>query len=211
MLGLVGRSGDPSRRSVLDAVGRIVAERGVEGIRVRQIAAEADLSPGAVLYHFPKNSDLLFAVHEDTVRRYMEDRSEAAASSPDPVMRLSEVMRAGVPPWANDHVIRLLYEMHGLARRSEPHADLLSNLWRQEHGLYVDIIDDGAKAGVFVPQELTADLATHLLALEDGLVLHLIGRNAALNGQLVLDKLAGFAALQLHCPSVVEAASTTSV
>lgn len=194
---------------MLDAVGRIVAERGVEGIRVRQIAAEADLSPGAVLYHFPKNSDLLFAVHEDTVRRYMEGRSEAAASSPDPVARLSAVMRAGIPPWANDHVIRLLYEMHGLARRSQPHAELLSDLWSEEHGLYADIIDEGAEAGVFEPQEATADLATHLLALEDGLVLHLIGHNTALDGQLVLDKLAGFAALQLRCPSLIKTASAS--
>ena len=191
---------------MLDAVGRIVAQRGIEGIRVRQIAALADLSPGAVLYHFPNNSDLLFAVHEDTVRRYVTGRTEAAGSSERPVERLLSVMRAGVPPWANEHVIRLLYEMHGLARRSAPHAELLSELWRQEHALYVEIVDDGVSAGVFNPREPVADLATHLLALEDGLVLHLVGHNSALDSQLVLDKLAGFAALQLDCAAVSEKA-----
>ncbi len=193
---------------MLDAVGRIVTQRGIEGIRLRQIAAEADLSPGAVKYHFPQHTDLLFAVHEDTVRRYVEGRNEAAASSSAPVERLSAVMRAGVPPWANDHVIRLLYEMHGLARRSEPHAELLSELWRREHALYVEIIEDGTAAGVFSPREPIAELATHLLALEDGLVLHLIGHNTALDSQRVLEKLAGFAALQLDCPDVIESVAT---
>ena len=193
---------------MLDAVGRIVTQRGIEGIRLRQIAAEADLSTGAVKYHFPEHADLLFAVHEDTVRRYVEGRVAAAASSDEPVERLLAVMRAGIPPWANDHVIRLLYEMHGLARRSEPHAELLSRLWRDEHDLYVEIIDNGTAAGVFDPREATAELATHVLALEDGLVLHLVGHNDALDSQGVLDKLAAFAALQLGCPQLATAERT---
>jgi AcrR family transcriptional regulator len=190
---------------VVEAVGRIVTQRGIEGIRLRQIAAEADLSLGAVKYHFPEHSDLLLAVHQDTVGRYVEGRNDAASSTDDPVERLVAVMRAGIPPWADDHVIRLLYEMHGLARRSEPHATLLGELWQREHALYVDIVDDGVAAGVFTPRESTADLATHLLALEDGLVLHLVGHNSAFDSQLVLEKLAGFAAMHLDCDDVATA------
>ena len=65
----MGRDGAQTSRRVLDAVGRIVAARGLEGIRIREIAAEAELSPGSVLYHFPDHSQLLYAVHVDTVRR----------------------------------------------------------------------------------------------------------------------------------------------
>lgn len=193
---------------MLDAVGRIVAQRGIEGIRVRQIAAEAELSPGAVLYHFPKNSDLLMAVHDDTVRRYIEARTIAAESSDEPAERLLAVMRAGIPPWANEHTIRLLYEMHGLARRSKTHAELLSDLWLKEHALYVDIINTGVGRGIFQPFEPVEGLASHLLALEDGLVLHLIGHNDAFSSQSVIERLAGFAALALDHPNIAVMAGT---
>ena len=188
---------------MLDAVGRIVTSRGLEGIRVRQIAAEAELSPGAVLYHFPKNSDLLLAVHEDTVRKYVEGRAAAAGSSDDPCERLYAVMRAGVPPWANEHVIRVLYEMHGLARRSEDHAALLSDLWQQEHALYVEIIDDGVAKNVFTPTRTVDEVATQLLALEDGLVLHLIGHNKMLSSDKVVKLFMQSAAGELGCPQLL--------
>lgn len=202
---LMGRDGASSRRSVLDAVGRIVAARGIEGIRIREIALEAELSPGAVLYHFPDHAELLHAVHVDTVRRYVEGRIGAARTTGGPVERLLAVLRAGVPPWANEHVIRLLYEMHGLARRSPRHADLLTELWRDEQALYVDIIADGVAQGIFAVDDALEDVAAGLLALEDGLVLHRISNNAQMPSDRVIAVFARVAAEQLNCPGIVAA------
>ncbi|WP_243768658.1 TetR/AcrR family transcriptional regulator [Leifsonia sp. TF02-11] len=182
----MGRDGAPSRRSVLDAVGRIVAERGLEGIRVREIAAEANLSPGAVLYHFPDQSDLLMAVHRDIVARYIDGRRGAIDPEVDAWTNLLNVMRAGVPGWADEKMIRLLYEMHGLARRSQPHAELLSDLWIAERSIYRDIIESGIRAGDFSPPEEPDVVAAQLLALEDGLVLHQISRNENVDGEAVV-------------------------
>lgn len=204
---LMGRDGSSTRRNVLDAVGRIVTARGIEGIRIREIAAEAELSPGAVLYHFPDHAELLHAVHADTVRRYVEGRIGAArAPDSDPVGRLLAVLRAGVPPWANEHVIRLLYEMHGLARRSPRHADLLTELWQDEQTLYADIIADGVAQGVFAVDATVADVAAGLLALEDGLVLHRISNNTQMPSERVVAVFARVAAEQLRCPGIVAAA-----
>lgn len=192
---------------MLDAVGRIVTASGIEGIRVREIAAEAGLSPGAVLYHFPVHGELLYAVHVDTVRRYVEGRT-AAAETPgaDPVQRLLAVLCAGVPPCANEHVIRLLYEMHGLARRSDRHAELLTELWRDERSLYADVIRTGVEAGVFETAGAPEEVAAGLLALEDGLVLHLVSHNRELGSDRVVAIYAGIAAQQLNCPRIVDAA-----
>lgn len=193
---------------MLDAVGRIVTASGIEGIRIREIAAEAGLSPGAVLYHFPVHGELLYVVHADTVRRYVEGRT-AAANTPgvDPIRRLLAVLCAGVPPWANEHVIRLLYEMHGLARRSERHAVLLTELWRDERRLYAEVIRGGVEAGIFEVAGTPEQVAAGLLALEDGLVLHLVSNNRELGSDRVIATYAGIAAQQLNCPGIVDAAS----
>ena len=79
---------------------------------------------------------------------------------------------------------------------------LLSDLWQQEHALYVDIINTGVGRGTFQPFEPVEGLASHLLALEDGLVLHLIGHNDAFSSQSVIERLAGFAALALDHPNI---------
>lgn len=180
------------------AVSRIVRHKGVEGIRVRDVAAEAAVSPGAVLYHFPKNADLLLAVHEATVQQYLERRTAAATSLTDPREQLLAVVRSGVPPWADEEVIRVFYEMHGLARRSDVHAQLMSRLWEQEHGLYVRIIRSGIDVGLFRLDEPVEDVASRLLALEDGMVLHLIGHNPALTPEEVIRHITGMAASALH-------------
>ena len=201
--GAMGRSGEASRRSVVAAVGRIVRRKGLEGIRIREIATEAEVSPGAVLYHFPNNSDLLFAVHEETVASYLAGRVAAAEAATDPRERIVAVLRAGVPPWTDEDVIRVLYELHGLARRSEKHAALLSELWRREHELYVSAIEAGVAAGVFTVAESPEDIASRLLALEDGLVLHLIGDNSALSADEVVRHVLGYAGLALGCTVLV--------
>jgi AcrR family transcriptional regulator len=182
---------------VLEAAGRIVAQRGIEGIRVREIASEAGLSPGAVLYHFPDQAELLFTVHSDTLTRYMAGRRAAFDPDGDPELSLLRVMQAGVPPWANEHMIRLLYELHGLARRSAPHAKLLGDLWSEEKALYEELIEAGVRTETFSPTVHRSLVAAQLLALEDGLVLHQISNNANLGPEAVVSTFMNAAATLL--------------
>lgn len=161
---------------------------------MREVAAAAGMSVGAVMYHYPTTEDLLLAVHTDVQIRYLELRRAAAGSaSNDAWGKLLDVFKVGLPPFTDGELIELLYEMHGMTRRSPRHALLLTELWETEFELCLEVIDEGMKQGAFqVEDRKTA--ARALLALEDGLALHLISDNAALDGALALRTYASAAA-----------------
>ncbi|MFJ2263990.1 TetR/AcrR family transcriptional regulator [Streptomyces sp. NPDC087844] len=196
------RRSEPSRRNLIEATGQLVTERGVEGLRVREIASVAGMSPAAVLYHYPDNSELVLAVHRNAVDRYMAGRIASQENLEDPREQLTSMMVAGVPPYADEDLIRLLYEMHGLARRSPGHAQLMTDLWGQERQLYADILRAGSELGHFQIEDPFESVAAILLALEDGLVLHLVSGNSDLDAEKVIQAFRRSAARELACPEL---------
>lgn len=56
-----------TRRRLLDAARRAFAVRGYDGASLDSIAAEANLSKGAVYAHFPTKQDLYLAVFEEVL------------------------------------------------------------------------------------------------------------------------------------------------
>jgi AcrR family transcriptional regulator len=195
--------GKKARTSLIGAAGRIISEKGIGGVRIREIAAEAGVSPAAVLYHYPETDDLMLDVHRAAVDEYVDARRYEQQRSFDPRHRLVSAVIAGVPPYANPGIIRQLYEMHGLARRSTAHAELMASLWRREHAQYVTVIEDGIRLGFFAPTRKPAEVASMLLSMEDGLVLHLVSDNKYLNADKVIVTFLHFAEDALHCPGLV--------
>ena len=61
-------------RSFVEAAGRAVVRRGVRGLRVKDVAAEAGISAGLVSYYFPDLDDLLVDLHEHSVDRFYWSR-----------------------------------------------------------------------------------------------------------------------------------------
>jgi AcrR family transcriptional regulator len=201
------RRSEASRRSLVSAASNVISRKGLPALRIREIASRAGMSPAAVLYHYPQNVELLLDVHKTAVDKYVEFRRKSQESESDPRRRLVCVVRAGIPPFADDDVIRLLFEMHGLARRSEAHANLMTILWEQELGLYVEIIEAGLRSGDFQIGRPATDIAIILLGLEDGLALHLASYNAALNADRVLEIFLTVASGELGCPSLRDMAN----
>lgn len=195
---------EPSRRNLIQATRRVIIDKGLQGVRVREIAANAGMSPGSVLYHYPQHEDLMLAVHQSAVDEYVEFREATQAGLDDPVRRLTAVVTAGVPPYAPQATIRLLYEMHGLARQSEAHAELMTSLWERERTLYADIVTAGIEVGDFALDHPVDDVASTLLALEDGLALHLVSGNTALDADRTIDLFLQHAADRLHCSRITD-------
>jgi AcrR family transcriptional regulator len=74
-----GRDG---RSALLDAAGRVFAERGYKEASVDAIAAEAGFSKGAVYWHFTGKEDLFFALLEERIDRPLSESIRLLEEAP---------------------------------------------------------------------------------------------------------------------------------
>ena len=72
------KSGAITHKAILDAANRIVIEQGVERLTLEQVAAEAGISKGGLLYHFPTKEALIKSMISHYLERFTEDFNQAA-------------------------------------------------------------------------------------------------------------------------------------
>ncbi|MFJ8545923.1 TetR/AcrR family transcriptional regulator [Streptomyces sp. NPDC093586] len=184
----MGKAGRPRnqtarRQALVSAAGQAIAERGLEGLRIKDIADAAGVSQGSVLYYYPELDDLVLEVHRGAVEGYLASRQQAYDQAPadSPVARLRALLDSGLPDATDDPVHGLLYELHRRAGRSPGHAELMTSLFAREVALYTTALEVGAATGAFTLTGSAHDQAHGLVALEDGYGLHIVSHNAALH------------------------------
>lgn len=72
------KSGDQTRRAILDAANRIVQNLGAERLTLELTAHEAGISKGGLLYHFPSKQALISGMIRYYLDRFTSDLSVAA-------------------------------------------------------------------------------------------------------------------------------------
>src|SRR4051812_49919649 len=63
------------RRQLANAGRRVLLERGAVGLRVKDIAERAGITPSSVLYYYPRIDELMMEVSREAMERYAERRS----------------------------------------------------------------------------------------------------------------------------------------
>jgi AcrR family transcriptional regulator len=86
----------PKQVAITQALLRIVAERGLEEVSVREVAADADVSIGTVQHYFPTKDTMLAAAYKEVLRR-IRARIEAVELRPDIRANLSAVLAELLP------------------------------------------------------------------------------------------------------------------
>jgi DNA-binding transcriptional regulator YbjK len=169
------------RRDLVRAASQAIVDSGVAGLRIRDVATQAGLSAGLVTYYYPSLDELVLDVHADAVRRFYSARREAIDRVEDPLAQLAELVRLGVPDDVDDLLCRVLYELHVHGARSTAHAALMSSLWEQEVSLYELVLTRGTERGVLTLRTTPREIAETVVALEDAVGLHVVGRNPAMS------------------------------
>ena len=188
-----------ARRAQLgEAAQRALLARGLEGLRLRDVAEEAGVTPAAVLYYYGDLDELMNETFQQGIERFCARREQAAERLPDARDRLLGCIDAGVATGPEDTIPRLLFEYCPRSLRDPRVAALDATLTERQVAVYYGVLLLGQAQGHF---ELTApprELASNFVALEDGYQMDVLsGRRH--RGE-VLRLLHGFAATVTGCP-----------
>jgi AcrR family transcriptional regulator len=88
----VGANGEQTRRRIITAAMRCVAEVGYSQATIREIARAADMTSGSLYHYFPNKSGILRATGEEIEEIVLPRLRAAAARTDDLVDRLGAVL-----------------------------------------------------------------------------------------------------------------------
>jgi AcrR family transcriptional regulator len=183
------RNQDQRRRELIAATESALAQRGLNGVRLRDVAEAAGMTPGAVLYYYDGLDDLFFAVYARGIDRFCREREEAIARIDDPIRQLATAIHLGIPPSSDDADIRLLYEFEAVAFRNNACATLMHGYVERQVLMYSSILDHGRRTGAFQLASDSRTIARNIVGLEDAHGVYILTghRQPAEVERLVLD------------------------
>jgi AcrR family transcriptional regulator len=181
------RPGSRDRRAeILAAAYRLIAERGLEGLRFGDVARAAGITNGTLLYYFPSKDALVQGVVGHLAHEFATSQAPLPpAAAADPLARLraelEDVRRRlrDQPGFA-----AVLLELQARALRDPRVADQLRQLDAGWRTALVGLIEDGQEAGVFDATLGAADAATALMAIVKGIGVQATTLDAAARDQL---------------------------
>jgi AcrR family transcriptional regulator len=156
-------------RSALD----VIAEKGLGGTRVADIAERAGISPGHVLYYFDGKADI-FTRALRTVEDDLRTQIEASwASRPSAAERWEWLVQHAAPTGPGDPRMLLWIQAWELAPRDPEVAALVLELDRRWIRLLVEVLEYGRSTGEFDLEE-PEEFAIRFAAMMDGLMLQVV-------------------------------------
>jgi AcrR family transcriptional regulator len=162
------------RRQLANAGRRVLLERGAVGLRVKDIAERAGITPSSVLYYYPRLDELMIEVSREAMERYADRRSTRVRALEDPVDQLRLAIELGVPTGPDDEESRLLYEIDAFVGSSPAFRVLSSAFFDRQVALYEHVLERGAASGSFELAAPASSLARGIVAMEDGLGLQVV-------------------------------------
>jgi DNA-binding transcriptional regulator YbjK len=194
------RTQEARRAALIDATYAAGRARGLRSLSLTDIAKQAGLTRGAILYYYEDLDALLVEAHAAGVERFCDQRDETIAALDDPRERLGAAIDAGLPSGPADALMALLYEFDVLAGSSSLHDELVQKLYLRQRQTYRGIIAAGRETGVFTPRLPDDELAMTMVALEDAYGLHIVGGNALITVATAASSMRAVAR-ELGCPA----------
>lgn len=162
------------RGEVIEAALAAAAEHGLRNLSLTDVANQAGVTRGALLYYYDDLEAILIEAHAAGMARVGSERAALVAEQHDASAKLAVAIEAGLPDGPEDSLMRLLYEFDVLAGKSPLHDELVQRLYREQLALYREILEAGAASGEFTLNGALDDIAMNFVALEDAYGLHIV-------------------------------------
>jgi len=170
------KHGEEQQEALTRAAFDLIAERGFEGLRTRDVAARAGVNIATLHYYFPSKEDLIQAVLAAAVARFRRPGSpEAPPPAPDPLGQLRGFLRSRERAMRESpDLFAVLLELSTRALRDEGIRATMRRTdeeWREHLAGYLRA---GVEAGQLRPDLDVQAAAISLVALSKGLHLQMI-------------------------------------
>ena len=152
------------RPQLLAAAADVIAERGLAGTRIADVAERVGTSSAAILYWFSSKDELLAEALIADEERFAEELVVALAAVEDPAAKLMRLIDACV----EDNNWTMWIEIWARARHDDRLRRARQQLDDDWRALISRIVRDGIRLGIFSPPNAD-EAALTLAALIDGL------------------------------------------
>jgi AcrR family transcriptional regulator len=178
-------------QEILDAAARVITGRGLAETRISDIAEQAGVSPGLILYYFESKDRLLsealtFANDQFYLRTSREIRRLPSAI--DQLRRLVDLSVPGyLPEYGRLDEWALWIEVWVRALRDRDMAkdrEVLDDRWRSQ---IADVIRAGKDSGEFTTTDDTDELAIRIGCLIDGLAIQVVMNDSTITTKRMHD------------------------
>ena len=158
-----------ARARILDAACDVIAEHGIEDVRIARIAVVAGVSPALVHYHFATREALLAEALEHSFELLGNLRTVAAeADDWTCAQKLGWMIDQSLPfPGMGEREWRLWLELWSRAARRPELREVAAQLYARYDGWIAEVVEAGIGSGEFKARDAAA-VVQRLIAAIDG-------------------------------------------
>ena len=181
------------REQMVAATIQIIAEEGLQSVRLSRVAEIVGVSARLVSYYYADLESLVEEAHAAAADRYHGSRLRALDHTAEPEEKLVQLIGSGLPGKRDQQLSQVLNELGVDASRSQTHAALMERLFLAEVSLYLGVLQEGAARGAFELARPALEVARNLVSLEDAYGTHLLARSSGLDRKAARNAILGFA------------------
>jgi AcrR family transcriptional regulator len=166
---VTARTAPGARERILDAACDVIAEQGIDDVRIARIATVAGVSPALVHYHFATREALLAEALEHSFELLGDIRTTAAEDEDWTCgQRLGWMIDQSLPfPGMGEREWRLWLELWSRAARQPALEPVAARLYARYDEWIAEVVEAGIAAGEFPPRDVGA-VVQRLIAAIDG-------------------------------------------
>ena len=144
-------AGDDRRRQIASAARKLIAEKGFEGLRTREIADAVGINVATMHYHVPNKEALIVLIAESLGEELEADRAAMRRDGPPLELFEAELENYGQRLQKRPETMKVFSELMQRAGRDETIRRIMTPFADQWHNRFTEIFEQGIKTGDFRP------------------------------------------------------------